>query len=480
MLDFDNSYAQLSDSFFERVEPTPVSTPTLIKLNKKLSLQLGLDHEDLSHNKAGEIFSGNGILQGSEPLAMVYAGHQFAGWRPQLGDGRAILLGEVIDVFGERQDIQLKGSGRTRFSRTGDGRAALGPVLREYVISEAMAAMNIPTTRALAVVLTGEEVYRKTPLPGAILTRVSKSHIRVGTFQYFASQGDYSSLKTLADYVINRHYPDLKETTNPYLGLLEKVVSTQASLISKWMGLGFIHGVMNTDNVLISGQTLDFGPCAFMDHYDPTTVFSSIDVIGRYRYENQPYIGQCNCTYFASSILSLISTNEEKAKECATAVLNTYQDQYRKAWSIELNEKIGLSEVRLGDEQLGQDLLDIMAHHQLDFTHTFRKLSKLSSLRSAQDDPILHDWLMKWRFRLQTQQRSSKARQTAMKAKNPAYIPRNHQIENMISSALEGDFEPFDSLNAVLEKPFEEREEYLGFFQPPANRDEGYRTFCGT
>lgn len=480
MFAFDNSYSRLADTFFQHINPTPVSNPSLIKVNEPLGRQLGVDADFLSSPLAKDIFAGNEIAQGSTPIAMVYAAHQFGGWVPQLGDGRAVLLGEVIDSTGIRQDIQLKGAGRTLFSRSGDGRAAIGPILREYVVSEAMAALNIPTTRALCAVLTGETVYRERPVPGAIITRVSSSHIRVGTFQYFDAKGDLTSLKTLADYVIDRHFPFLKETTNPYLGLLDNMISKQASLIAKWMGVGFVHGVMNTDNTLISGETLDYGPCAFLDTYDPDTVFSSIDRNGRYSYANQPYIGQCNATYFASSILSLISTDENEARELATNALDSYQDEYIKAWSAELNAKLGLTTAQAGDTELGQNLLDCMTDNQLDFTETFRMLSNLTNQSTADDNPVLYNWLAQWRKRLELEKRSDTERQQAMRAKNPAYIPRNHQIEAMITNALEGDYSTFETLLDVLAKPFEERDAYEEFQQPPLPSNNRYRTFCGT
>jgi len=489
MFTFDNSYARLPEAFFERIAPTPVSDPTLIKVNKSLALQLGLDAKFLTGLSASNFFSGNEISQGSEPIAMAYSGHQFGGWNPQLGDGRAVLLGEVVDQFGVRQDVQLKGSGRTRFSRSGDGRAWIGPVLREYVISEAMQALNIPTTRALAVVMTGENVYREQRVPGAILTRVSRSHIRVGTFQYFVARNDLDALKTLADYVIERHFPELKDAQNPYLGLLESMVSRQAALIALWMGVGFIHGVMNTDNTLISGETIDYGPCAFMDAYDPNTVFSSIDHMGRYSYGNQPHIGQTNCAYFASCLLPLISSDEDEARESAIDALNTYEETYKAAWAVELNAKIGLASIFEGDAQLGDDLLDCMARHKVDFTQTFRALTyivkdntaqEVELLKSFKDDVAFKDWLSRWRTRLTLDGTNGKIRQAAMQGKNAAYIPRNHQVEAMIAAALDENFEPFETLLDVLETPFEDRADYQDYQHPPAVVNDRYQTFCGT
>ncbi len=490
MFEFDNSYARLPAVFFERVDPVAVEKAALVKVNHALGNRLDLNLDLLEENTAADLFSGNDLFVGSEPIAMAYAGHQFAGWVPQLGDGRAVLLGEVLDLDGVRHDIQLKGSGPTPFSRSGDGRAWLGPVLREYVVSEAMAALNIPTTRALAVVTTGENIYREDVLPGAILTRVSTSHIRVGTFQYFAARNDVASLKTLADYVIERHFPMLKDQENPYLGLLECMVSRQVSLISQWMGVGFIHGVMNTDNVLISGSTIDYGPCAFMDQYDPQTVFSFIDRRGRYAYGNQPSIGLQNCAYFASSLLPLLGEDENEAIKYAEQVLDSFPAKYEAAWAAELGAKIGLMNIQDdGDEELGQTLLQLMEKHKVDFTVAFRKLSHLGMTASSNDDLLIamfnedlafQDWLGAWRKRLGKEDQSDRDRQKAMKAKNPAIIPRNHQVENMISAAVEGDYQPFENLLEAVTNPFEERSEFDRYQYPPVAINPHYRTFCGT
>ena len=490
---FDNSYARLPERFYERLDPTPVCNPTLIKINLPLARHLGLDPDFLSSPYGIEIFAGNCVPVGSEPLAMVYAGQQFGGWVPQLGDGRALLLGEVIDADGSRRDIQLKGSGRTPFSRSGDGRAWIGPVLREYVVSEAMAALNIPTTRALAAVATGETVFRDNTMPGAVITRVASSHIRVGTFQFFAARQDTQALQLLADHVIDRHYPDARETENPYLSLLENVVAQQASLIAKWMAVGFIHGVMNTDNVLISGETIDYGPCAFMDSYHPETVFSSIDHMGRYAYQNQPKIAHWNLASFASSILSLINSNEDKAGEVAESAVNAFGNQFSVAWSCQLRAKIGLVEKQDGDVELAQDLLKLMAANKADFTLTFRRLSDLSGdieLENAQANASVaglfknlnpfNDWMAKWRARLAREKRDGFARQSAMRATNPNYIPRNHRVEQVISAALDGDLVPFGKLLTILSKPFDEQPDNADYQLPPLPEEVVHETFCGT
>jgi uncharacterized protein YdiU (UPF0061 family) len=490
---FDNSYARLPERFYARLNPTPVRDPTLIKLNQPLAQHLGLDPEFLASPEGVDFIAGNRVPEGAEPLAMAYAGQQFGRLVPRLGDGRALLLGEVIDADGMRQDIHLKGSGRTPFSRSGDGRAWIGPVLREYVVSEAMAALNIPTTRALAAVTTGEMIFRNQIYPGAVIARVASSHIRVGTFQYFAALEDIEALQVLADHVIDRHYPDARETADPYLRLLESVVANQAKLIAKWMAVGFIHGVMNTDNVLISGETIDFGPCAFMDSYDPEIVYSSIDRRGRYAYQRQPNIGGWNLASFATSILPLINPNIEKAVEASESVVNTFGDLYRDAWSSEFRAKIGLAEEQDGDVELVQDLLERMAANKADFSLTFRRLSDLSghktpkngradsTVRDLFDDATsLDDWVAKWRARLAREKRDDFARQSAMRATNPAYIARNHRIEQVISAALEGDFGPFDQLVDVLSKPFDYQPQNANYQLPPLPEEVVHTTFCGT
>jgi len=490
---FDNSYARLPERFYARLSPTPAPEPGLIKINRTLAIHLGLDPDYLASPKGVEILAGNRVPGGSDPIAMAYAGHQFGGWVPQLGDGRAILLGEVIDAEGVRRDIQLKGSGRTPFSRAGDGRAWVGPVLREYIVSEAMAALGIPTTRALAAVTTGEKVMRERELPGAVLTRVAKSHIRVGTFQFFAARKDIQALKLLANHVIDRHYPEAHQVENPYLALLEGVIARQAALIARWMGVGFIHGVMNTDNMSISGETIDYGPCAFIDSYHPERVFSSIDHMGRYAYSNQPQIAYWNLACFASTILPLIDADVETAVEAAQVMVNGFPDQFSAAWSSELRTKIGLEKAETGDFELAQDLLNRMAANNVDFTLTFRRLSHLlgrmepesvqadAAVGELFDDPRSFDrWAEKWRARLARETRDDFERRTAMRAINPAYIPRNHRIEQVIAAALSGDFGPFEKLNEVLSHPCEDQQEYTGYQIPPQPEEAVHQTFCGT
>src|ERR1700726_1420791 len=405
---FENTYAALPANFFARVAPTPVTSPRLIKLNRPLAVQLGLDPDRLDSPEGAEILAGKRIPDGADPIAMAYAGHQFGHFVPQLGDGRAILLGEVIDADGVRRDIQLKGSGPTPFSRRGDGRAALGPVLREYIVSEAMATLGIPTTRSLAAVMTGESVLRETPLPGAVLTRVASSHIRVGTFQYFAARGDTDGVRRLADHVIGRHYPHLADAERPYHALLEAVITRQADLVARWLLVGFIHGVMNTDNTSISGETIDYGPCAFMDHYDPAQVFSSIDEQGRYAYANQPWIALWNLTRLAECLLPLFSDDKDQAIEQAQLVLGEFAEKFTTAYQAGLRQKTGLFTKRDGDEALVQDLLDAMAKNQADFTLTFRRLNEAASdatldaqVRQLFDEPSGFDeWVAEWRQRI--------------------------------------------------------------------------------
>ena len=434
---FQNTYAALPANFFARVAPTPVASPRLIKLNRPLAVHLGLDPERLSSPEGAEILAGQRVPDGADPIAMAYAGHQFGHFVPQLGDGRAILLGEVIDADGVRRDIQLKGSGPTPFSRRGDGRAALGPVLREYIVSEAMAALGIPTTRSLAAVVTGENVMRETPLPGAVLTRVASSHIRVGTFQFFAARGDTEGVRRLADHVIARHYPQAADAERPYHALLEAVIARQAELVARWLLVGFIHGVMNTDNSSISGETIDYGPCAFMDHYDPATVFSSIDEQGRYAYANQPRIALWNLTRFAECLLPLFSDDQEKAVAEAQSILGDFAENFSTAYQAGLRSKIGLFTARDDDPALVQDLLDAMAKNQADFTLTFRRLSDAAlgpdgdaEVRQLFADPTAYDdWAVRWRQRISGEPQAAAERQAAMRAVNPAFIPSNHRVE---------------------------------------------------
>jgi uncharacterized protein YdiU (UPF0061 family) len=486
---FQNTYVALPDGFFARVAPTPVTAPRLIKLNRPLAVRLGLDPDLLESPEGAEILAGKRLPDGAEPIAMAYAGHQFGYFVPQLGDGRAILLGEVIDIDGIRRDIQLKGSGPTPFSRRGDGRAALGPVLREYIVSEAMAALGIPTTRSLAVTVTGEHVMRETALPGAVLTRVASSHIRVGTFQYFAARGDTEGVKRLADHAIARHYPQAAEAERPYHTLLEGVITRQAELVARWLQVGFIHGVMNTDNTSISGETIDYGPCAFMDHYDPAAVFSSIDEQGRYAYANQPRIALWNLTRLAECLLPLFSDDKDKAIEQAQSVLAEFPAKFTAAYQSGLRQKIGLFTARDGDEALVQDLLDAMAKNKADFTLTFRGLSAAAEdaardqdARTHFADPIAYDeWVARWRQRTAEEPQTPAERAAMMRAVNPAFIPRNHRIEAVIQAAVaRDDYAPFEELIAVLAKPYEEQPAFADYANPPEPHQRVLQTFCGT
>ncbi|MGF6155755.1 uncharacterized protein YdiU (UPF0061 family) [Ensifer sp. KUDG1] len=485
---FDNSYARLPQQFFARVAPTPVAEPWLIKLNKPLAEELGLDVATLEREGA-EIFSGNRLPAGADPLAMAYAGHQFGTFVPQLGDGRAILLGEVIDRNGKRRDIQLKGPGQTPFSRRGDGRAALGPVLREYIVSEAMYALGIPTTRALAAVVTGQPVYREQILPGAIVTRVAASHMRVGTFQFFAARGDMESVKVLADYAIDRHYPEVKDAERPYLAFYKAMTARQAELIARWLHVGFIHGVMNTDNMTISGETIDFGPCAFLDTYDPKKVFSSIDQVGRYAYASQPAIGQWNLARLAETLVPLFDDNQDTAVELANDALGEYGAIFQRHWLDGMRRKIGLAMSEEGDLDLLQALLTAMHQGEADFTLTFRLLC--DSARDPAADAVLTStfasaeaigpWLQNWRQRLSREQATPDERATAMKAVNPAYIPRNHRIEEAIAAATEdADFSLFEALVEVTANPYADQPQFARYQAPPSPQEEVQRTFCGT
>jgi uncharacterized protein YdiU (UPF0061 family) len=490
---FDNTYSMLPERFFARIGPTPVQKPGLIKINRLLANNIGLDPNFLETPTGIKILSGNQTPVGAEPIAMAYAGHQFGGWVPQLGDGRAVLLGEIIGTDGCRYDLHLKGAGQTPFSRNGDGRAWVGPILREYIISEAMAALGIPTTRALAAVTTGETVMREGPFPGALLARVASSHIRVGTFQYFSARKDIEALRLLSDHIIKRHYPEAESSSNSYLSLLENVIEKQSKLIAKWMSVGFIHGVMNTDNMSIAGDTIDYGPCAFMDDYHPDKVFSSIDQMGRYAYGNQPVIAQWNLSCFASAILPLIDKNEEAAIEAATERLNYFPEKYEKAWSSIFCTKVGLLDKTESDTDLAKDLLDCMSENNADFTSTFRQLSRVpkdkdpsKKLLDKQFTSLFKNqlaaegWLMKWRQRLCQNTSSDRERQKSMHAINPAYIPRNHRIEEIILASLEGNFSPFEKLNDILSNPFEEQIESIEFQKPPLPEEMVHETFCGT
>ncbi|MBX5227773.1 YdiU family protein [Rhizobium sp. NLR9b] len=485
---FDNSYVGLPERFFAPQTPTPVTEPWLIKLNEPLAAELGLDVDALRRDGAA-IFSGNLVPEGAEPLAMAYAGHQFGGFSPQLGDGRAILLGEVVDRSGNRFDIQLKGAGPTPFSRRGDGRAAIGPVLREYIISEAMFALGIPATRALAAVTTGDPVYREEVLPGAVFTRVAASHIRVGTFQYFAARGDTDGVRALADYVIDRHYPALKAAEEPYLALFSAIAERQAALIARWLHVGFIHGVMNTDNMTVSGETIDFGPCAFMDVYNPATVFSSIDQHGRYAYANQPAIGQWNLARLGETLLPLIDTEPDKGVDKANAVIRAYGERFQAAWLAGMRDKIGLTGQEDGDLDLVQALLSLMQAQGADFTLAFRRLADLAGddgaepafARSFREPEACRPWLMQWRERLSRDPQTAVERASAMRRVNPAFIPRNHRVEQALEAAVErGDFSLFEALLTVLSKPYENQPDFTAYMEPPKPEERVLQTFCGT
>jgi len=489
---FTNTYARLPQRFYSRVDPTPVPAPRLVKVNDELARSLGVDPQALASAEGVEILAGNRIAEGSEPLAMAYAGHQFGNFVPQLGDGRANLLGEVIGQDGLRYDIQLKGSGPSAFSRRGDGRAALGPVLREYIVSEAMAAMGVPTTRALAAVTTGEQVFRETILPGAVLTRVATSHLRVGTFQYFAAKGDIEGIQTLADYAIARHYPDAAHSEKPYRALLDGVIARHAHLIAQWMLLGFIHGVMNTDNTSISGETIDYGPCAFMEAYDPAKVFSSIDHRGRYAYGNQPHAAHWNLTRFAETLLPLLQKeegSEEAATSSAWAALEAFGTKFEQAQAAGLRRKLGLFTEREGDAALAQDLMDRMAANRADFTLTFRRLSDAAAgpegeagVRALFADPSsFAPWATAWRNRLREEDLSIQERAAGMRLANPVFIPRNHRVEAVIEAAvLRQDFQPFEELLDVVSRPYEDRPGFERYAMPALPEEDVSQTFCGT
>ncbi|WP_188207222.1 protein adenylyltransferase SelO [Alkalibacillus aidingensis] len=478
---FDNSYTHLPEMLFSEQEPTPVKSPSLVILNESLANSLGLDSESLRSDEGVSVFAGNQLPEGSKPIAQAYAGHQF-GHFTMLGDGRAVLLGEQITPHGDRFDIQLKGSGRTPYSRGGDGRAVLGPMLREYIISEAMHALGIPSNRSLAVVTTGEPVIRETEKPGAILTRVSSSHIRVGTFQYVANQGAKDDLRTFADYTIERHYPGLKDADDPYLSLLEVVIKNQAFLISKWQLVGFIHGVMNTDNITISGESIDFGPCAFMNSYDPATVFSSIDREGRYAYGNQPKMAMWGLARFAESLLQLLHDDDDQAVEIAQNSLTKFKDWYHEYWLRGMRAKLGIFNEEDDDEKLFEELLKLMYKHEADFTNTFRALTygQFEGINVC-DTREFEQWHEKWQTRLDRQEQSDAESKELMRQNNPAVIPRNHKVEEALEAAEEnGDYSVMDRLLAVLSSPYDHSIEQTEYTSPPPDSDRPYRTYCGT
>ncbi len=484
---FDNTYFRELEGFYAPARPDRVPSPELLCLNEALAKELVRDGATLDPGYAAEVFSGNRLPEGAFPLAQAYAGHQFGGFSPQLGDGRALLLGEVVDRSGRRRDIQLKGSGRTPFSRGGDGKAAVGPVLREYLIGEAMHALGIPTTRALAAVSTGETVRREAALPGAVLTRVAASHIRIGTFQFFAARRDAHRVQLLADYAIARHYPELIGADDKYLRFMEAVSKAQASLVAHWMHVGFIHGVMNTDNMAISGETIDYGPCAYMDAYDPKTVFSSIDAHGRYAYGNQPAIAEWNLGRLAETLMALVSTDEEEAAAQLTDVVSGFSGHYARRWLSGMCAKLGLAEPEDGDLALVQGLLSAMEEQRADFTLVFRRLAgvlrgDLETVRGLFADPSKFDgWLVEWQSRIGRDVMPSEERARAMDRVNPMYIPRNHNVEEALTAATESnDLGPFKALLAVVTQPFEEHAGLARYAEPAPASFAGYVTFCGT
>ncbi len=489
-LALENSYLGLPDACYIRFAPAPVAQPKLLRLNSALAEQLGLDPEALGGAEGVAVLAGNRVPSGAEPLALAYAGHQFGGWVPRLGDGRAVLLGELVDAQGVRRDLQLKGAGRTPFSRGGDGRAALGPVIREYLVSEGMAGLGIPTTRALAMVASGEPVMRQRAEPGGVLARVAASHVRIGTFEYLFGQEDFDALRALADYVIARHYPELAGSAQPYRDLLEAVAVRTADLVAEWMRVGFIHGVMNTDNMSIAGETLDYGPCAFMDTYHPNTVFSSIDLQGRYAYSRQAPIAHWNLARLAETLLPLLAEEPDDALPIALDALKAFEPRFTERYRAAFRRKLGLSEAREGDDALSLDLLKRMAEQHADFTLTFRRLAELKhtpgeadgSVRELFDDPAEFDaWASAWRERLAAEDSDDAARRVTMRAASPAYIPRNHRVEQAIEAIVErGDLGPAEELLAVLTRPYDDHPERAHLAQPPKPEEVVHQTFCGT
>ena len=486
---FSNSYARLPEQFFSRVSPTPVAQPRLLLFNSALAAELGMATTDLDPDALARIFSGNQLPEGAEPISAIYAGHQFGGFSPQLGDGRAILLGEVIDVNGRRRDIQLKGAGRTPYSRRGDGRAALGPVLREYIVSEAMHALGIPTTRALAAVATGEPVYREERLPGAVLTRVAASHIRVGTFQLFASRGNTEAVRLLAAHVLERHYPDAKDSARPYHALLQEFARRHAQLVARWMSVGFIHGVMNTDNMAVSGETIDYGPCAFLEAYDPATVYSALDEGGRYAYFNQPWAAQWNLARFAETLIPIIDADTKVASELAQAVIDDFPRQFESEWLAAMRAKLGLMTAHEGDAALIGELLDAMHAGAADFTLTFRRLAHALEGGQVDEGPralfadasAFDAWATRWHQRLRAEDRNPLERAQFMRDHNPARIPRNHRVEQAIRAAVDAhDIEPTVALVRALAAPYAEDPSLAPFTQPASAGEQVTRTFCGT
>ncbi|MDH5693197.1 MAG: YdiU family protein [Gammaproteobacteria bacterium] len=489
---FTNRYLELGEEFYQQTSPQPVAQPSLIIFNHELAKEFAGSLSTFDEHMLTQMFSGNQVHESSVPLAMAYAGHQFGHFNPQLGDGRAIYLGELTRLEGGSMDVQLKGSGRTRFSRGGDGRSALGPVLREYLLSEAMHKLGVPTTRALAAVSSGEQVWREQKIPGGVITRIASSFIRVGTFQYFAAQQDLDSLQKLADYVLECNYPEHSNGEDKYLALFKAVVTRQAQLIAKWMCLGFIHGVMNTDNMSIAGETIDYGPCAFMDYFRYDQVYSFIDKRGRYAYQEQPSIGLWNLTRLAEALLPLFNEDVDVAVEQATSILKGFAPHYDAAWLINMRSKLGLtaSVNDAEDKSLVEGLLNTMAESEADFTLAFHHLSQMDASANEKDESFhglfsnsekIKDWLRQWRKRLELETQTDTERQAQMGAINPVYIPRNHQIEKVIRAAEDNNnFEPFHELHTVLENPFTYQQGKDTYMQPPKPGEVVVNTFCGT
>ena len=475
---FDNTYSKLSNTFKENIKPTPVHDPELVILNEELASTLNLNFSKTDKKKLAEIFSGNSIPEETNTIAQAYAGHQF-GHFTMLGDGRAVLLGEHLVNNDNRFDIQFKGSGRTSFSRGGDGRAALGPMLREYIISEAIHSLNIPTTRSLAVVKTGEKVVRENLLQGAILTRVASSHLRVGTFQYIAATQNIENLNTLVDYTINRHYPEIKTSNSKGLDLLNLVMEKQCQLVINWMRVGFIHGVMNTDNMAISGETIDYGPCAFMDHYDPKTVFSSIDKFGRYAFSNQPPITKWNLARFAECLIPLIDKNEDTAIKLATDLIDNFQNIYEDKWLNMIRDKLGLFGEEKNDKKLINDLFNWMEKNKADYTNTFCNLMDINSDEIYKNNDFI-DWKNEWKKRSELNNSTKEKQSKLMKSNNPIVIPRNHKVEEALAEADKGSLDKMKKLLAILKNPYDNQNNIQEYQTPAPSSNEKYQTFCGT
>jgi serine/tyrosine/threonine adenylyltransferase len=477
IFDFDNTFARDLDGFYAPQAPEPVREPAMVRFNRPLATLLGLDADALDSPAGAAIFAGNSMPEGATPLAQAYAGHQFGGFNPQLGDGRAVLLGELLGTDGRRYDLALKGSGRTPFSRGGDGRAALGPVLREYLVGEAMHALGVPTTRALAAVTTGETVYRDRPLPGAVLTRVASSHLRVGTFQFFAARGLTHFVEPLLHYAIGRHDPAAADDPNPALAFLRGVAERQASLVARWMHLGFVHGVMNTDNTTISGETIDYGPCAFLESHDPRAVFSSIDTMGRYAYGQQPTIMQWNLTRLAETLLPLVDPDEARSLELASEVLRSFVARFDHEWLAGARRKLGLVDEREDDDALARDWVALLADQHVDHTLAWRRLADVDALRPMFTDPgALDGWLARWRERV-----DGRGLDDRLRTANPRIIPRNHRVEEAIDAAYAGDLSVFDRLLDAVRDPFGDDPRHHDLAEPaPPGFLDGYQTFCGT